>query len=293
MINDYVIVHRSGDVIPEVVQVLTDRRDNSVIVIEEPARCPVCDGEVQHVDDEEALRCLEINCSAKILQAMKHFCSKPCMDIDGLGVSVLEQLLDHGLITSLSDIFKLKEEDLLVLPRFGKKKAANIIEAINTARSGVSEANFLHSLGIRNVGKRMSEDLIKHFGSLQALMDASGVDIVAVANSGETTAISVVQYFNSYAAEVQELMSLVVFNQTQQVQGSSELSGKVFSFTGALSMSRPQAEKLVKEKGGEVGDVNKKTTYLVVGDKPGGSKAKAEKLGIPVINEEEFMLLLK
>ena len=285
-INDYVLIHRAGDVIPEIVQVLHSRRcEIEPIAITPPTVCPECNEAL--LFEDIFIRCVNEECPARALQRLKHFCSRDAMNIEGLSVKILEQLLDAGLVSDFVDIYRLTKENLLSLPRFGVKKADNIISAIQNSKSDVSPSSFLYSIGIRNLGKVIAADIIKHYNTIENVLELTEADLLKIPGCGSIIADSIIQGLQSNKAQITELLNIVIFKENSSHK-EQKLNGVVFSFTGSLSISRSKAEELIKELGGEVSNVSKKTTYLVLGENPGSSKEKAEKAGVEIIDESTF-----
>jgi DNA ligase (NAD+) len=312
-IGDTVIVRRAGDVIPEIVKVVEGKRPSSARTIHLPKQCPVCSSAVVQAEGEVAARCSAgLTCRAQLHGALMHFVSRRAMDIEGLGDKLLAQLIDTGLVKSPADIYHLKAEQLAGLERMAEKSAANVIEAIERSKQTTLE-RFLYALGIRDVGETTARDLARHFRSLEALIEAAAADLPtvhaekdrdrcphlrAVPDIGPVVAAHVAQFFTEphTLAVIRALRTAGVrWPEVAQASGAGPLAGKSFVLTGTLpSMSRDEAQARIEAAGGKVsGSVSKKTDYVVAGDSPGSKLAKAEKLGVPVIDEAGLLRLLK
>ncbi len=292
-IGDTVLVQRAGDVIPEVVMVIKEKRTGQEKPIHPPEKCPVCGARA--VKEGAYYKCVNISCPAKLVQAIKHFASRRAMDIEGLGGKTAELLVERGLVKDLSDIYYLKKEDLLRLPGFADKSAQNLIDAIERSKNPTL-ARFIYALGIPNVGEFTAQVLARYFGSWERLSKASLMELLDIKGIGPETARSVVSFFqedrNRQTVERMFQAGLKVKEETQPKE--SPLAGKVVVFTGALSsMTRDEAKALVEELGGTVSNsVSRKTDLVVVGENPGSKYQRAQQLGIKIINEEEFLKLV-
>jgi DNA ligase (NAD+) len=311
-IGDTVIVRRAGDVIPEIVKVVEGRRPRGARAIQLPKQCPVCGSAVVQAEGEVAARCSAgLTCRAQLHGALMHFVSRRAMDIEGLGDKLLAQLIDTGLVKSPADIYALRAEQLAGLERMAEKSAANVIEAIEHSKA-TSLERFLYALGIRDVGETTARDLARHFRSLEALIEAARADLPtvhaekdkdrcprlrAVPDIGPVVAAHVAQFFTEphNLAVVRALRRAGVhWPEVPQASGAGPLAGKTFVLTGTLpSMSRDEAQSRIEAAGGKVsGSVSKKTDYVVAGESPGSKLAKAEKLGVAVIDEAGLLRLL-
>ncbi len=307
-IGDTVVVEKAGDIIPKIVRVLEKMRRGDEGRIELPKACPVCGGQVgkKTADNSKqttdtglvALYCLNPKCYAQELERIAHFVGKHAFDIDGCGIKIVEQLLNEGLIQDAADLFALKVGDLLPLERFAEKSAENLVSSIAAARS-VSLARFLVALSITQVGEETAEDIAEHFGTLGKIKEASIEQLYEVYGIGEKVAESVKSYFSDPAQQkfVEKLMQNGVEIKSEVRSPKSEvglLRGKTFVITGTLSsMSRDEAKEKIKALGGDVSEsVSKKTTYVVVGENPGSKKDKAEMLGVKILGEDGFKLML-
>jgi len=298
-IGDFVVVRRAGDVIPEVVRVLPERRPEDALEFRMPDRCPVCQSAVRRGEDEAVTRCTAgLFCPAQRKQALLHFASRRAMDIEGLGEKLVDQLVDSGRVQSPADIYRLQADDLAGLERMGGKSAANLVQAIAASRQP-SLARFIYALGIRNVGESTARDLAKAFGSIDALMGADLVRLQQVPDVGPVVAQSIADFFAEPHNRliVRELLDLGVAPQAQAVTpaGNAPLQGSTFVLTGTLpTMSRDEARAMIEAAGGKVaGSVSKKTDYVVAGADPGSKYDKAVALAIRILDEQGLLELLK
>lgn len=297
-IGDWVIVGRAGEVIPEVVRVLKERRNGNERVFEMPTHCPVCHSPVVREEGEVAIRCINASCPAQIKERLRHWASRDAMDIEGLGEKLIEQLVDKGYVRSIPDLYRLTKTRLLELERMGDKSSENLLQAIERSKKRPL-ARFLYALGIRYVGEFVAQLLAEHFGSLQKLMEASREDLLAIEGIGPKVAEAVWQFFTNpeNRTMLEELKALEVTPEEERAEvPSSEniLQGKTFVFTGTLSrFSRKEAEELVRQKGGKVASaVSRKVDYLVVGENPGGKLDEARQKNVRILTEEEFYQMI-
>jgi len=291
-IGDTVKVARAGDVIPEVVAVMREKRTGRERKFHIPDRCPVCNSDVAR--DGAFYRCMGgLSCQAQLKRAITHFASKGAMDIEGLGGKTVDMMVDNGLIKGVSDLYFLKKEDLLELPRFAKKSVDNLLNAIEESKNR-SLARFIYALGIPNVGEHVARLLAEKFGSLENLMKASREDLLSVYEIGPEIAENVVAFFREkHNLDEIEKMKKAGVRATAVVEkkkGGGPLQGKTFVFTGALQgFSRDGAKAIVEEMGGRASSsVSKNTDYVVAGENPGSKYEKAKKLGVKIITEEDF-----
>ncbi|GHU34088.1 DNA ligase [Clostridia bacterium] len=295
-IGDIITVRKAGEIIPEVMSSLADRRDGRESDIVIPAVCPACGGEVIRAD--ASLRCINALCPSKALRGIIHFASKNAMDIDGLGGKVAEKLIDQGFIKSPADIYTLseRETDIATLEGYGEKSTRKLIEAIETSKSrGLSR--FLYALGIPQAGERTAENIARKFGDIEKIFTATAGELTSIDDVGEETARAVIEYFaqESNREMVRRCVSLgVVAKLTEHARISDSLAGKKFVVTGTLEKyTRDEIESLIKSHGGSVGSsVSKKTDYVVAGESAGSKLEKAVSLGIKVIGENEFEELI-
>lgn len=295
--GDYVIVRRAGDVIPEVVKSLPSRRTGEERKFKMPETCPVCGGEVIRPEGEVARRCLNISCPAQVGRWIKHFASRGAMDIEGLGPKLIDQLLDRELLRDVSDLYFLKKEQLMGLERMADKSAQNIIEAIEASKNRPLP-RVIYSLGIRHVGEHVAEVLADKFGTIEDLREANLGELETTYEIGPVVARTVYEFFQDERnKKILERLreGEVKFPPYGKKAAPGKLSGLTFVFTGILSsMSREEAQARVREQGGRASSsVSKKTDYVVAGSEPGSKLRKAEKLGVKIISEEEFLKLLK
>ncbi|MBI1956911.1 MAG: NAD-dependent DNA ligase LigA [Candidatus Niyogibacteria bacterium] len=291
-VGDTVIVGRAGDVIPDIKSVVRELRPRGAKEFRMPRHCPVCKAAL--VPDGKILRCKNAKCPARHRETLYHFVSKAAFDIDGLGPKIIDALLDNGLIQDAADIFDLKEGDIAPLERFGEKSARNLVEAIHERRL-IGLAKFLLGLGILHVGEETAGDLADHFGSLEAVKRASVETLEAVPNIGGIVAKSIHEWFG--VARNQEflrklLRHVTITNPARKKKG--KFTGKTFVLTGGLeTMSREEAKARIREAGGRTSEsVSNTTAYVVAGSEPGSKYEKAKKLGIPVVDEKQFLKLL-
>ena len=298
-IGDFVIVRRAGDVIPEVVSVVRDKRPQHVKKFVMPARCPVCGSHVMRLEDEAVARCTGgLYCPAQRKQAILHFASRRAMDIEGLGDKLVDQLVDRDLVHTPAEVYRLDLTTLAGLERMAEKSASNLLAAIDRSRRTTLE-RFIFSLGIRNVGEATAKDLARHFGSLDKLMAADEAALMEVPDVGPVVAQSIVQFFSEpHNREViADLRQAGVTwkegapVQKAQVEG---VAGKTFVLTGTLpTLSREEAKEKIEAAGGKVsGSVSKKTNYVVVGADAGSKLEKARELGVTLLDEEGLRRLL-
>lgn len=291
-IGDTIVVQKAGDIIPEVVRVVPEKRTGSETEFEMPTACPVCGSPVSREENEAAYRCTGSECPAQLARNVIHFASKGAMDIEGLGPAVVNLLLDNNLISSAADLYSLKEEDIIPLEKMGQKSAENLINAIEKSKQN-DLGRLIYALGIRNIGEKAGKELAKHFQSLDSLISASIEDIAAVDDFGMISATCVKDFFKvpQNMAMVEALRSAGVNFESISKSQSSLFSGKTFVLTGTLpTLKRSEAEKIIEDNGGKTSSsVSKKTDYVLLGDAAGSKLEKALKLGIPTISEEEFL----
>ncbi len=296
MIGDTVVVERAGDVIPDIVKVLTEHRNGQEQPIAQPERCPVCNSLVVREEGEVVPRCQGVDCPAQLKESLKHFCSRGAMDIEGLGDKFIDQMLRLKLVSSLADLYRLERDDLFQFERMGEKLAENLLGAIAASKQRPLE-NFIYGLGIRHVGSHLAKVLSRHYPDLDALAEADYDDLIELHEIGPQVAQSVTLFFRTESNRqlLAELKKLGVKPQASDRQPAGELfKGKTFVFTGALErFTRKEGEHLVEAQGGRAsGSVSKKTDYVVAGPGAGSKLVKAEQLGIAVLSEEEFLQLL-
>jgi DNA ligase (NAD+) len=295
-IGDTVVVQRAGDVIPEVVMVIKEKRSGREKKFVMPDRCPVCGSEVMREEGEAAHRCLGMSCPAKLKESIKHFASKRAMDIEGLGDKLIDQLVEKGLIKNVVDLYSLSKEDLASLERMADKSAQNIIDALNQSREADLE-RVVYALGIRHVGEHLAKVLMDNLGSMERLMKATEEELMQIKEIGPEVAKSIYRFFRQKGnLEVIERLEKAGVRFKQPItRKKRDLEGKTFVFTGGLkSFTRDEAEKLVEDRGGKAsGSVSKKTDYVVAGESAGSKQDKARELGVTVLSEEEFRKLIQ
>jgi len=297
-IGDTVIIQKAGEIIPEVVEVVFEERDGSEVAFEMPKNCPVCGGLAVREEGEAVLRCTNMSCPAQIKRSIVHFASRDAMNIEGLGPQVVNLLLDNNLIKDAADLYFLKEEDLVNLPRFGKKSAAKLIQAIQKSKENDLE-RFLFGLGIRFVGLKSAKNLTKHFKTLDNIIKAGIEDLMQVEEIGEKIARSIFEFFKEeHNLELIEKFKLAGVNMATLKEGSAVpqiFEGKTIVVTGTLEkFTRDEVESLIERLGGKVsGSVSKKTSFVLVGESPGSKLKKAQELNIKIVNEAEFLEMIK
>ena len=293
-IGDTVLLERAGDVIPYVVQVITERRTGKEKRFRMPAECPVCDAEVTRREGEVAYRCIGISCPAKLKQSIRFFGARGAMDVEGLGEKLVDQLVEKHLVKDLAGLYALDEDTLADLERMGKKSAANLRAQIERSKK-TTLPRFLVGLGIPQVGEATAKALAEHFGALDRLMDASEEDLQEVRDIGPEVAASICHFFaeKQNRTVIKRLLEAGV-RPAPVVRQKGKLSGKKLVLTGGLaSMTRPEALRRIEALGGRVvGSVSKETDYVVVGADPGSKLVKAKKLGVHILEEDEFARLL-
>lgn len=295
-IGDMVVVRKAGEIIPEIVSVDLSYRNGSQKPFDMPDLCPVCGSRAVRLPDEAALRCPNRSCPAQMNEEIRHFASRGCMDIRGLGERVAAQLVESGLVKDLADIYELREERLMSLDRMGPKSASNLVMAIRSSRDRPLAA-FIAGLGIRHVGKGVADILAERYRSMESLGDASVEELSQVDGIGPAIGASVVAFFSDPKNKetLRRLKVLGVKMESAVVPRDNLLDGLTFVFTGELERSsRSEAQGLVKSMGGKAtSSVSKNTDYVVAGASPGSKMEKALSLGVPILDEDEFYSLLE
>lgn len=298
-VGDTVVVERAGDVIPHVVMVIKEKRTGKEKPFSIPAKCPVCSSKVVREEGEVAVRCVGLNCSAQVQEKIKHFASRGAMDIEGLGEKNVELLYSKGLITHFVDMYRLKKEDLLELPRFAEKSAKNLIDAIEKSKH-TTLSRFLYALGIVHVGEYSAKILSKNFEKLEDLYNVTPERIMEIKQMGEKIAYSVSDFFNDpenlHTLNRLKSLGLKITNpdfEGKETRGKA-LEGLTFVITGILPRPRNEVEDLIESLGGHASSsVSKSTDYLVVGEDPGSKLQKAEALGVKTISYNELLKIIE
>ena len=295
-IGDTVLVRKAGEIIPEVLSVVLEKRPDGTEPYFLPKTCPVCGAPVERDQDGAHIRCTGAECPAQLLRNLAHFASRDAMDIDGLGIAVVENLVGAGLVKTPGDLYFLQEEDVAKLDRMGKKSAQNLIQAIERSKSQ-DLSRLIYAFGIRQVGQKAGKVLAAHFKTLDALEQATLEELTAVDDVGEITAGSILEWMASPQSKhlIARLREAGV-NMTAAQQGEDRrFAGMTFVLTGKLErFTRDEAAEMIETRGGKAaGSVSKKTTYVVAGEDAGSKLRKAQELGVPVLSEEEFLTLLQ
>ena len=296
-IGDHVYIQKAGDVIPEVVGVLKEKRTGKEKIFEMPKTCPICGGEVVREFGEAVSRCIGIECPARTLRNITHFASREAMNIDGLGEAIIEQLLDKKLIENIADIYYLKFEDISSLKKDGKKFAQNLIDSINKSKNNDLD-RLICGLGIRNVGSKLAKVLAKRFKSMDNLMNASIINLNSIEEVGEIIANNIYEFFaqDQTIDLINKLKEANVNMQYLKEDFNDErFYGQTFVLTGTLEKyTRDEASEIIESFGGKTsGSVSKKTTYVLAGEDAGSKLRKANELGVKVITEDEFEEMIK
>lgn len=300
-VGDTVVVRRAGDVIPEVVAPILDLRPEHTEVFVFPEHCPVCGSTIERPIDEAIARCTGgLVCAAQRKQSLEHAVSRKALDVDGLGTKLIEQLVDAGRVKNLADLFTLTQLELATYPRMGAKSAGNVVLALQSAKTPAL-ARFIYALGIRHVGEATAKALADHFVSLERLLRAGAEELLQIEDVGPVVAAEIVNFFaEAHNVEVlTQLEAVGVVPQkpepATQAQEQTAFSGKVVVLTGTLpSLSRPEAQALIESAGGRVtGSVSKKTDFVVAGSEAGSKLTKAQSLGVAILDEAQFLALLK
>ena len=296
-IGDTVVIQKQGDVIPEVVDVIKGKRTGEEKIFQMPTVCPVCGAPAVREEGEAATRCTGIECSAKALRSIVHFASKEGMDIDGLGYSIIEQLLDRGLIKTIADIYTLRLEDIASLKKNGTKFAQNLINAIEESKNR-DLFKLITALGIPHIGVKMAKELARRYGSIEALMEASIESLNLQNDIGEITAISIHEFFAQDQTRdlIQRLEAAGVNTIAQKDEDADErFMGKTFVLTGSLeNFTREEASEIIEKFGGKTsGSVSQKTDYVLAGEEAGSKLRKAQELGVTILSEQEFQTMIQ
>ncbi|MBQ2945874.1 MAG: NAD-dependent DNA ligase LigA [Clostridia bacterium] len=295
-IGDTVKIRKAGDIIPEIVSVLTNKRPEGSVEFSMPAVCPSCGSAVYYDEKEVAVRCPNASCPAQAVRNIIHFASKDAMDIDGLGSALCEKLYSEGIITNIADIYTVKKEDIARLEGLGEKSAENLLQSIEKTKENCL-SRLLYALGIAEVGAKTSKIISARFLTLDAIMSAKLDELMKIDDIGPATAESVVSFFASEknAELIKKLKELGLNTEYKGVAVESRLSGITFVLTGTLpTMSRTEATELIELMGGKVsGSVSKKTGYVVAGEEAGSKLTKAQSLNVPIISEADLLNMIK
>lgn len=299
-IGDYVVIQKAGEVIPEVVSVVTDKRDGSEREFTFPTVCPACGAPIIRLEDAAAYHCSDpMTCPAQVREGIIHFASRDAMNIEGLGPAVINQLLQAGLIHNAADLYYLKKEQLLTLERMGEKSADNLLNSLENSKQRTL-AQVIFALGIRLVGQNVAKVLARQFHSLEALQQADYDTLVVIDEVGPKIAESITDYFQKdrHTAFLQRLAEAGVRlsgNEAEQKQENAAFAGKIFVLTGTLpTLDRREASAMIEQAGGKAsGSVSRKTDYVLAGENAGSKLTKAQELGIAIIDEETFLQMLK
>ena len=297
MIGDTVVIQKAGDVIPEVVEVIKEKRNGSERPFAMPTKCPVCGADAVREDGEAVIRCIGIECQAKLFRSIWHFASREAMNIKGLGYSIIEELLNRGLIKNISDLYVLTLDDVKTLKKDGKKFAQNLIDAIDESKKN-DLYRLINALGIRHVGAKGAKSLAKSFKSMSELMNATYLELLEVEDTGEITAEAIYEFFNQEQTRdlIKKLAEAGVNMTALEEEGADDrFAGMTFVLTGALDKyTRDEAGAIIEKFGGKVsGSVSKKTSYVLAGEDAGSKLEKANALGVPVISEVDFEKMIE
>lgn len=295
-IGDTVLVRKAGEIIPEVVRVIKEKRPVNTVAYEMPQVCPVCGAPVYEDPDEAAIRCTGAECPAQLLRNLMHFASRDAMDIDGCGEAVLQALIEAGLVRSAADLYYLSEDDILTLDRKKEKSAQNLIQSIEISKSR-DLSHLLFAFGIRHVGQKAGKILSNYFGTLDALLEAPIEEMTGIRDIGATTAESIAAWREQEQSKhlIARLRAAGVNFTGEKTAKSDLLSGKTIVATGSLTLfTRKEINDLIESLGGKAaGSVSKKTSYVVAGENAGSKLKKAQELGIPVLTEAEFKTMVE
>jgi DNA ligase (NAD+) len=295
-VGDTVIVQKAGEIIPEIVEVVREKRPEGTVPYHLPEYCPVCGAPVSRDEDGAAIRCTGAECPAQLLRNLTHFASRNAMDIDGLGPAVMNQLIESGLVRTAADLYDLRAEEIAKLDRMGEKSAQNAVEAIAASRDN-DLWRLINALGIRQVGDKAAKVLAMHFGTFDALAEASEEELTAIDDIGGITAAYIRQWMESPQSRdlVARLKAAGVNMESRERPVDDRFAGMTFVLTGALQrFTREEAGEMIEKRGGKAsGSVSRKTTYVVAGENAGSKLRKAQDLGIPVLTEEEFLEMIR
>ena len=292
-IGDIIAVRKAGDIIPEVVRSVSHAENSEPFII--PHICPVCHGKAERAEDEAVIRCVNIDCPAQLLKNIEHFASRPAMNIDGLGEAVVKQLVENRLISTVADLYSLQQQDLEMLPGFAKVSASKLIANIENSKTN-SPDRLLFALGIKGIGQKNAQLLMKHFGSIEKLSETSPEEISAVENFGDILANNIFTALHEpHMTElIERLKSYGVNTVYQSDVKSDKLAGLTFVITGTLpDMTRDEAKTLIEQNGGKCsGSVSRKTSYVLAGEEAGSKLTKAQQLGVTVISQQQLIEMI-
>ena len=296
-VGDIVLIQKAGDVIPEVVDVLKEKRTGKEIPFEMPKKCPVCGADAIREEGESAVRCIGIECPAKQFRNILHFASREAMNIKGLGDSIIEEFLNRNMISNIADLYNLKLEDIASLKKDGKKFAQNLIDSINESKNN-EFYRLLNGLGIRHIGVKAAKQLAKKYKNIDTLQNASVDDLLQIDDMGEIMAQSIYDFFSQKQTKdlIQKLKNYGINMQEKENKNTdNRFEGMTFVLTGGLeNYSRKDAEEIIENFGGKTSSsVSKKTTYVLAGEDSGSKLQKAQNLGITIINEQQFIEMIK
>ena len=296
-VGDIAVIEKAGDVIPEVVSVVKEKREEGLKEYDIPTNCPICGDPLENEEEIVALRCTNSECPAQIYRSIIHFASRDCMDITGLGEANVEQLIDANLIEDVADIYYLKYEDVVKLERYAEKSAMNLIEAIDKSKEN-SLDKLIFGLGIRHIGKKAAKVLNENFNDIYEIMEADIEIINSLEDFGSIMAKSVVDFFEKEKThEIIEKLQKANVNLkgNKKIMKSDKFSGLTFVITGSFDgFTRDEITKIIEENSGKVSSsVSKKTSYLVAGEAAGSKLDKAQNLGVNIITIENLMDLIK
>lgn len=296
-VGDTIVVQKAGDVIPEILEVKKEKRDGTEQVFEMPKVCPVCGAPVVREEGEAVSRCIGIECPAKLVRNIIHFVSRECMNIDGLGDKIIEQLINRNLISNIADIYFLKFEDIATLKKNGQKFTQNLIEAINNSKNN-DLYRLIAALGIRHIGKKAAKTLAKKYKTMDSLINASLESLAMTDDIGEISANSIYEFFRQDQT-IDLINRLKEANVNMEALDTEDIDnrfeGKTFVLTGTLErFTRKEASDLIEKHGGKTsGSVSKKTDYVLAGEDAGSKLTKAQNLGVEIITEEQFEEMMK
>ncbi len=294
--GDMVIVEKAGEIIPQVISVVNPDREGRSAPFSMPSNCPACSEKLVKLDEEVAWRCINPECPPQVRERVAHFASRDAMDIDGLGEAIVDQLINEGLIKTYADLYSLKKEDLVPLERMGEKSAQNLIDAVEKSKQQTLD-RIIYALGIRFVGRTVAKDIAGNFKTVDAIMQADEETMIQVDSIGPKIAESVRTFFDNQKNlniinQLREAGLRFEYQQTENL--SAKLDGKKIVLTGTLpTFTRKEAKEVIEKHGGSVtSSVSKNTDYVLAGESPGSKYNKAQKLDIPILNEEQFRQLI-